>query len=169
MAALLSDLSFTLRASRAAPAAPDVPVVLRHPLAQARQLQAAVAAFVARPDTMNLNAARRAWLQARRGPGHPGPGRRTQLFVGQHPPRRRHQRLGIESGLLERLRRADLVICQAACINHEAHHRIKRHCERTGTPCMYMDRPSLSRLDRALAQPQPHPQQHPPLGPAAYG
>ncbi len=53
-----------------------------------------------------------------------------------------------------RLRRADLVICQAACINHEAYHRIKRHCERTGTPCMYLDRPSLSRLDRALAQPR---------------
>lgn len=56
-----------------------------------------------------------------------------------------------------RLRRADLVICQAACINHEAYHRIKRHCERTGTQCMYLDRPSLSRLDRALAQPQAHP------------
>lgn len=53
-----------------------------------------------------------------------------------------------------RLSRADLVICQAACINHEAYHRIKRHCERTGKPCLYLDRPSLSRLDRALAQPQ---------------
>jgi hypothetical protein len=52
-----------------------------------------------------------------------------------------------------RLSRADLVICQAACINHEAYHRVKRHCERTGTPCVYLDRPSLSRLDRALAQP----------------
>ncbi|MCY7316106.1 MAG: DUF2325 domain-containing protein [Rubrivivax sp.] len=50
-----------------------------------------------------------------------------------------------------RLNRADLVICQAACINHQAYHRIKRHCERTGTPCIYLDRPSLSRLDRALA------------------
>lgn len=51
-----------------------------------------------------------------------------------------------------RLNRADVVICQAACINHEAYHRVKRHCERTGTPCVYLDRPSLSRLDRALAQ-----------------
>ena len=57
-----------------------------------------------------------------------------------------------------RLSRADLVICQAACLNHEAYHRVKRHCERTGTPCVYLDRPSLSRLDRALAQPQPQPQ-----------
>lgn len=51
-----------------------------------------------------------------------------------------------------RLCRADVVICQAACINHEAYHRVKRHCERTGTPCLYLDRPSLSRFDRALAQ-----------------
>ncbi len=49
-----------------------------------------------------------------------------------------------------RLGRADVVICQAACINHEAYHRVKRHCERTGTPCVYLDRPSLSRFDRAL-------------------
>jgi hypothetical protein len=49
-----------------------------------------------------------------------------------------------------RLNRAELVICQAACINHEAYHRIKRHCERTGTPCVYLERPSLSRFDRAL-------------------
>lgn len=49
-----------------------------------------------------------------------------------------------------RLGRADLIICQAACINHEAYHRVKRHCERTGTPCVYLDRPSLSRFDRAL-------------------
>jgi hypothetical protein len=66
-----------------------------------------------------------------------------------------HHDGGIEDSVqaLEgRLSRADLVICQAACINHDAYHRIKRHCERTGTPCMYLDRPSLSRLDRALAQ-----------------
>lgn len=49
-----------------------------------------------------------------------------------------------------RLRRAEVVICQAACINHEAYHRVKRHCERTGTPCLYLERPSLSALDRAL-------------------
>ena len=66
-----------------------------------------------------------------------------------------HHDGGLEDGvqvLDGRLGRADLVICQAACINHEAYHRVKRHCERTGTPCVYLDRPSLSRLDRALAQ-----------------
>lgn len=72
-----------------------------------------------------------------------------------------HHDGGLEDGvnaLDARLSRADLVICQAACINHDAYHRIKRHCERTGTPCVYLDRPSLSRLDRALvgAQDRPH-------------
>jgi hypothetical protein len=66
-----------------------------------------------------------------------------------------HHDGGIEDGLRAldaRLCRADLVICQAACINHEAYHRVKRHCERTGTPCMYLDRPSLSRFERALGE-----------------
>ncbi len=49
-----------------------------------------------------------------------------------------------------RLARADLVICQAGCINHAAYHRIKQHCQRTGTPCLYLARASLSRFDRAL-------------------
>jgi len=49
------------------------------------------------------------------------------------------------------LQRADLVICQAGCINHEAYQRIKRHCARTGKPCLYLERPSLARFDRALA------------------
>ena len=65
-----------------------------------------------------------------------------------------HHDGGLEDSLqaLEgRLSRADVVICQAACINHEAYHRVKRHCERTGKPCVYLDRPSLSRFDRAIA------------------
>lgn len=65
-----------------------------------------------------------------------------------------HHDGGIEDGVgsLEgRLQRADLVICQAGCINHEAYQRIKRHCERTGKPCVYLERPSLAHFDRALA------------------
>lgn len=58
-----------------------------------------------------------------------------------------------------RLNRAELVICQAACINHEAYHRIKRHCDRTGTPCVYLERPSLSRFDRALQDLEGRPAQ----------
>lgn len=71
-----------------------------------------------------------------------------------------HHDGGLEDGvqaLDARLGRAEVVICQAACINHEAYHRVKRHCERTGTPCIYLDRPSLSRLDRALASEQEAP------------
>lgn len=48
------------------------------------------------------------------------------------------------------LARADLVICQAGCINHAAYHRIKQHCQRTGKPCVYLERASLARFDRAL-------------------
>jgi hypothetical protein len=65
-----------------------------------------------------------------------------------------HHDGGVEDGiggLDGRLQRADVVICQAACINHEAYHRIKRHCERTGKPCLYLERPSLAQFDRALA------------------
>ena len=65
-----------------------------------------------------------------------------------------HHDGGLEDNLqaLEgRLSRADVVICQAACINHEAYHRVKRHCERHGKPCLYLDRPSLSRFERAIS------------------
>lgn len=48
------------------------------------------------------------------------------------------------------LGRADLVVCQAACINHEAYHRIKRHCSREGTACVYLERPSVARFAQAL-------------------
>jgi putative iron-regulated protein len=72
-AALLAALLLNLPSAHALP---DVPEVLRHhavlvhaaygdTLAEARRLQSAVAAFVARPDGTGLEAARRAWLQAR--------------------------------------------------------------------------------------------------------
>jgi hypothetical protein len=64
-----------------------------------------------------------------------------------------HHDGGLEDSLprLEgHLSRADLVVCQAGCINHEAYHRIKRHCARTGTPCVFLERPSLSRFEAAL-------------------
>ena len=66
-----------------------------------------------------------------------------------------HHDGGLEDGVQAldgRLSRAEIVICQAGCINHEAYQRVKRHCQRTGTTCLYLDRPSLSRLDRALDQ-----------------
>lgn len=64
-----------------------------------------------------------------------------------------HHDGGLEEGLQRldgRLARADLVICQAGCVNHEAYRRIKRHCAQAGKPCLYLDRPSLARFERAL-------------------
>lgn len=48
---------------------------------------------------------------------------------------------------------ADLVICQTGCISHEAYWRVKDHCKRTGKPCVFVDKPSRSSLQRALAAP----------------
>jgi hypothetical protein len=48
------------------------------------------------------------------------------------------------------LGRADLVVCQAGCLNHEAYHRIKRHCARQGTACVFLARPSLAGFTSAL-------------------
>jgi hypothetical protein len=48
------------------------------------------------------------------------------------------------------LGRADLVVCQAGCLNHEAYHRIKRHCARQGTACVFLERPSLACFSSAL-------------------
>ncbi|MEK8047497.1 DUF2325 domain-containing protein [Ideonella margarita] len=48
---------------------------------------------------------------------------------------------------------ADLVICQTGCISHNAYWRVKDHCKRTGKPCVYVDKPSASRLKRVLLEP----------------
>ncbi len=45
---------------------------------------------------------------------------------------------------------ADLVICQAGCVSHDAYWRVKDHCKRTGTRCVFVDRPSAARLRQAL-------------------
>jgi Uncharacterized protein conserved in bacteria (DUF2325) len=47
---------------------------------------------------------------------------------------------------------ADLVICQAGCISHNAYWRVKDHCKRTGKRCIYVDNPSAASLQRALAE-----------------
>lgn len=64
-----------------------------------------------------------------------------------------HHDGGIEDNLHRlghQLAAADLVVCQAGCVNHEAYRCVKAHCKRAGTPCIYLDRPSLSRLAREL-------------------
>jgi len=47
---------------------------------------------------------------------------------------------------------ADLVLCQAGCISHGAYWRVKDHCKRTGKLCVFLEQPSASGLQRALAQ-----------------
>lgn len=64
-----------------------------------------------------------------------------------------HHDGGIEHSLQRlqsQLDTADLVLCQAACVNHEAYRCVKLHCKRAGTACIYLDRPSLSRFAREL-------------------
>lgn len=45
---------------------------------------------------------------------------------------------------------ADLVICQTGCISHNAYWRVKEFCKRTGKPCVFVENPSISSLERGL-------------------
>lgn len=45
---------------------------------------------------------------------------------------------------------ADLVICQTGCISHNAYWRVKEHCKRTGTRCMFVENPSVSSLSKGI-------------------
>ncbi|KQQ88085.1 DUF2325 domain-containing protein [Massilia sp. Leaf139] len=66
-----------------------------------------------------------------------------------------HHDGGLEdsSGLLDAsLAAADLVICQTGCISHGAYWRVKDHCKRTGTRCVFVDNPSASSLARTLQE-----------------
>lgn len=47
---------------------------------------------------------------------------------------------------------ADLVICQTACISHNAYWRVKDFCQRTGKQCVFVENPSTSLLTRKLQQ-----------------
>jgi exonuclease VII large subunit len=47
---------------------------------------------------------------------------------------------------------ADLVICQTGCISHDAYWRVKEHCKRHHKRCVFVDTPSRSAFERALAQ-----------------
>jgi len=63
-----------------------------------------------------------------------------------------------DGGLEESLHRidgalaaADLVICQAGCISHNAYWRVKEQCKRTGKPCLFVKRGGISSFGRILA------------------
>jgi hypothetical protein len=60
---------------------------------------------------------------------------------------------GLEQGLhrLDRqLQAADLVVCQAGCLNHEAYRRVKAHCRLATKTCLFAERPSLAHFARTL-------------------
>ncbi len=50
----------------------------------------------------------------------------------------------------QQLGAADLVVCQAGCLNHEAYRRVKGHCRRADKPCLFVERPSLAHFARTL-------------------
>ena len=63
-----------------------------------------------------------------------------------------------DGGLEESLHRidsalaaADLVICQAGCISHNAYWRVKEQCKRTGKPCLFVKRSGVSSFGRVIA------------------
>ena len=45
---------------------------------------------------------------------------------------------------------ADLVICQAGCISHNAYWRVKEQCKRSGKRCIYMKSAGVSGLSRLI-------------------
>lgn len=47
---------------------------------------------------------------------------------------------------------ADLVICQAGCISHQAYWRVKSFCRRQHKQCIFVDNPGLSTLVREIEQ-----------------
>lgn len=55
-------------------------------------------------------------------------------------------------GLDADLAAADLVICQAGCISHNAYWRVKDYCKRTGKLCVFLDNPSATSFSRGLRQ-----------------
>ena len=62
-----------------------------------------------------------------------------------------------DGGKEENLRRidsalaaADIVICQAVCISHNAYWRVKEQYKRTGKPCMFVKNAGLSSFERVI-------------------
>jgi hypothetical protein len=47
---------------------------------------------------------------------------------------------------------ADLVICQAGCISHNAYWRVKEQCKRTGKRCIFLKASGISTFGRIVAE-----------------
>ncbi len=64
-----------------------------------------------------------------------------------------------DGGLEESLHRidgvlasADLVICQAGCISHNAYWRVKEQCKRTGKRCLFVRNAGISSFSRVVSE-----------------
>lgn len=55
-----------------------------------------------------------------------------------------------EATLEASLTAADLVICQAACVSHDAYWRVQDHCKRTGKQCVLVSQPQAMHFVRSL-------------------
>lgn len=53
-----------------------------------------------------------------------------------------------ETTLEESLTAADMVICQTACVSHDAYWRVQDHCKRTGKRCLLVDQPHVMHFVR---------------------
>ncbi|MEF8704072.1 MAG: DUF2325 domain-containing protein [Candidatus Accumulibacter sp. UW26] len=64
----------------------------------------------------------------------------------------RSERLRETQGLAQELARlrADLVICQAGCISHNAYWRVKEQCKRTGKPCVFVRGAGVTSFGRVV-------------------
>lgn len=47
---------------------------------------------------------------------------------------------------------ADLILCQVGCVSHNAYWRVKEHCKRHNKPCVFVETPSRTALERALTE-----------------
>jgi hypothetical protein len=56
------------------------------------------------------------------------------------------------SRLPDMINGADAVLCPTDCVSHAAYYALKRHCKRTGTPCLLFKGASVTGFALALAR-----------------
>jgi hypothetical protein len=128
----------------AEPAAPTVPIALAPPAAAA-----AAAHEPPNPPAPPQLSGRRVLCVG----GMPGAQSRYRRIVEAAGGRFEFHDGGLEHSvqrLDQQLGAADVVVCQAGCLNHEAYRRVKGHCRRLDKPCLFVERPSLSHFVGAL-------------------
>lgn len=152
--ALANARMLVLAATPALPAE-ELPVGPRLPRAEAKVEPAAVQEIVVRSAPQphrpapELVRGRRVLCVG----GMPGAQQRYRHIVEAAGGRFEYHDGGLEHSvqrLDQQLGAADLVVCQAGCLNHEAYRRVKGHCRRTCKPCLFVERPSLAQFARTL-------------------